>query len=100
MGDKIIIPVIDTLCSKGRHHKFIIICVGNTVTDFNNQARENTAGIHITSNKSLLFFNTVQDKFNFNSNLYRFNHYQYGAIKYSSISDYFIVLDKDKNVEF
>ena len=38
--------------------------------------------------------------FNINSNLYRFIHYQYGVIKYSNISEYYIVLDKENIVKF
>ena len=42
MEDNIIIPVIDTLYSKGRHHNINIICVGHAVTDLITKARENT----------------------------------------------------------
>ena len=65
--------VIDTLYFK-RRHNINIICVGQTVTDLNNKARENTPAVYITLNSSKLLFNRVQEKFNFNANLYRFNH--------------------------
>ena len=90
MGDNITIPIIDTLYSKGRHHKINTICVGHTITDLNTKARENTPAIYPTSNGSQLFFNRVQNKFNVNASLYRFCHYQYGVIIYSNISDYYL----------
>ena len=31
------------------------------------------------------------------SNLYRIKHYKNGIINYSTISDYYIVLEKDRN---
>ena len=32
------------------------------------------------------------------SNLYRFKHYKYGITNYSTIGDFYIVLDKDKHL--
>ena len=50
MGENIRLPAIDSLYSKGRHHIIKIICVGHTVTDLNNKARDNTPAIYITLN--------------------------------------------------
>ena len=91
---------IDSLYSKGRHHNINIICVGHTVTDLNSKARDNTPAIYITLNKSQQFFERVQEKFKIDSNLCRFKCYNYGLINYKTISDYYIVLDKDKNVVY
>ena len=96
MGENIRLPAIDSLYCKGRHHNINIICVCPTVTDLNNKARDNAPAIYITLNSSQQFFERVQEKFKFDSNLYRFKHYKYGIINYSAISDYYIVLDKDK----
>ena len=100
MGENIRLPAIDSLYSKGRHHNINIICVGHTVTDLNTKARDNTPAIYITLNSSQHFFERVQEKFKIDSNLYRFKHYNYGVINNNSISDYYIVLDKDKNVVY
>ena len=100
MGENIRLPAIDSLYSKGRHHNINIICVGHTVTDLNTKARDNTPAIYITLNSSQQFFERVQEKFKIDSNLYRFKHYNYGVINYNTISDYYIVLDKDKNVVY
>ena len=100
MGENIRLPAIDSLYSKGRHHNINIICVGHTVTDLNTKARDNTPAIYITLNSSPQFFERVQEKFKIDSNLYRFKHYNYGVINYNTISDYYIVLDKDKNVVY
>ena len=100
MGENIRLPAIDSLYSKGRHHNINIICVGHTVTDLNTKARENTPAIYITLNSSQQFFERLQEKFKIDSNLYRFKHYNYGVINYNTISDYYIVLDKDKNVVY
>ena len=67
LGDKLRILDIDTLNSKGRHQSIDKICVRHTVTDLNTKARENTPTVNITSNSSQLFFNRVQNKFNFNA---------------------------------
>ena len=99
MEDNIRIPVIDTLYSKGRHHNIIIICVGHAVIDLITKESENTPAIYITSNSSQVFFNRIQEKFNINANLYRCNQYQYEVMK-DFISDYYIELDKDKNVKY
>ena len=98
MGENISLPVIDSLYSKRRLHNINIICVGHTVTDLNTKARDNTPAIYITLNSSQQFFERVQEKFKIDSNLYRFKHYNYGVINYDTISDYYIVLHKDKNV--
>ena len=100
MGENITLPGIDSLYFKGRHHNINIICVGHTVTDLNTKARDNTPAIYITLNSSQQFFERVQGKFKIDSNLYRFNYYNYGVINYNTISDYYIVLDKDKNVVY
>ena len=100
MRENIRLPAIDSLYSKGRHHNINIICVGHTVTDLNTKARDNTPAIYITFNRSQQFFERVQEKFKIDSNLYRFKHYNYGVINYSTISDNYIVLYKDKNVVY
>ena len=100
MGENTRLPAIDSLYSKGRHHNINIICVGHTVTDLNTKARDNTPAIYITLNSSQQFFERVREKFKIDSNLYRFKHYKYGIISYNTISDYYIVLDKDKNVVY
>ena len=96
MGENIRLPSIDSLYSKGRHHNINIKCVGHTVTDLNTKATDNTPAIYITLNSSKQFFE--RDKID--SNLYRFKHYNDGVINYNIISDYYIVLDKDKNVVY
>ena len=100
MGENIRLPAINSLYSKGRHHNINIICRGHTVIDLNTKARDNTPAIYITLNSSQQFFERVQEKFNIDSNLYRFKHYIHGVINYNTISDYYIVLDKDKNVVY
>ena len=100
MGENIRLPAIDSLYSKGRHHNINIICVGHTVTDLNTKARDYTPAIYITLNGSQQSFERVQQKFKIDSNLYRFKHYNYGVINYNTISDYYIVLDKNKNVVY
>ena len=100
MGENIRLPAIDSLYSKGRHHNINIICVGHNVTDLNTKAREYPSYIYITLNSSQQFFERVQEKFKIDSNLYRFKHYNDGVINYNTISDYYIVLDKDKNVVY
>ena len=52
LGENIRLQAIDSLYSKDRHHFFNIICVGQTVTDFNTKSRENTPALHITLNSS------------------------------------------------
>ena len=50
MGENIRLPAIVlpvSLYSKGRHQNINIICVGHTVTDLNNKARDNTPAIYI-----------------------------------------------------
>ena len=76
MGENIRLPTIDSLYSKGRHHNINIICVGHTVTDLNNKARDNTPAIYITLNSSQQFFERVQENFKIDSILYRFKHYK------------------------
>ena len=100
MGENIRLPAIDSLYSKGRHRNINITCVGHTVTDLNTKARDNTPAIYITLINSQQFFERVQEKFKIDSNLYRFKHYKYGIINYNTITDYSIVLDKDKNVVY
>ena len=102
MGDNIRLPAIDSLYSKGRHRNINIICVGHTVTDLYTKARDNTPAIYIfiNINSSQQFFERVQEKLKIDSNLYRFKLYKYGKINYNNVSDYYIVLDKDKNVVY
>ena len=100
MGENIRLPAIDSLYSKSRHHNFNIICVGHTVTNLNTKARDNTPAIYITLNSSQQFFERVQEKFKIDSNLYRFKHCNYGVINFNTINDYYIVIDKDKNVVY
>ena len=100
MGENIRLPAIDSLYSKERRHNLKIICVGHTVTDLNTKARDNTPAIYNTLNSSQQFFERVQEKFKIDSNLYRFKHYNYGVKNYNTISDFYIVLDKDKNVVY
>ena len=102
MGENIRLPAIDSLYSKGRHHNINRICVGHTVADLNTKARDNTPAIYIyiVLSSSQQFFERVQEKFKIDSNLYRCKHYNYGVINHISISDYYIVLDKDKNVVY
>ena len=97
MGENIRLPAIDSLYSEGRHQIIDIICVANNVTDFI-EARENTPAVYINLNSSQQFFERVQGKFD--SNLYRFKHYKYGIVNCSTIGDYYIVLDKVKNVVY
>ena len=100
MGETIRLPAIESLYSKGRHRNINIICVGHTVTDLYTKAGDNTPALYIfiTRNSSHQFFERVQEKLKIDSNLYRFKDYKYGIINYNNISDYYIVLDKDKNV--
>ena len=100
MVEIIRLPAIDSLYSKGRHHNINIIYLGHTVTEFNTKSRDNTPAIYITLNSSQQFFERVQEKFKIDSNLYRFKHYKYGIINFNTISDYYIVLDKDKHVVY
>ena len=90
MGENIRLPPIDSLYSKGRHHNINIICVGHTVTDLNTKARDNTPAIYIILNNSQQFFERVQEKFEIDSNLYRFKPYNYGVINYDTIILYLI----------
>ena len=87
MGENIKLPAIDSLYSKGRHHNINITCVGHTVTDLNTKATDNTPAIYSTLNSSQQFYETVQEKFKIDSNLYRFKHYNNGVINYNTISD-------------
>ena len=91
MGENIRLPAIDSLYSKGRHHNINIICVTHTVTDFITKARENTPAVFITLNSSQQFIERVKENFKIDSNLYRFKHYKYGILKYSTIGHYYIV---------
>ena len=100
MGENIRLPAIVSLYSKGKHNNINIICVGHTVTDLNTKARDNIPALYISLNSSKQFFERVQEKFKIDSNLYRFKHYNYGGKNYNTISDYYIVLDKDKNVVY
>ena len=100
MGENIRLPAIDSLYSKCKHHNINIICVGHTVRDLNTKARDNTPAIYITLNSLQQLFERVQEKFKIGSYLYRFKHYNYGVINYNTISDYYIVLDKDKKVVY
>ena len=100
MGENIRLPAIDSLYSKGRHYNINIVCVGHTVTDLSTKTTDNTPAIYITLNSSQQFFERVQEKIKIDSNLYRYKHYNYGVINYNTISDYYIVLDKDKNVVY
>ena len=70
------------------------------LTDLYSKARDNNPTIYITLNSSQQFFERVQEKFKIDSNLYRCKHYKYGIINYNTISDYYIVLDKNKNVVY
>ena len=98
MEENIRLPATDSLYSKGRNHNINIISVDHTLTDLNTKALDNAPAIYITLNSSQQCFERVQEKFKIDSNLYRFKHYKYGIINYNTISDYYNVLDKDKNV--
>ena len=45
-----------------------------------------------------MFIEGVEEKLNIDSNLYRFEHYENGVLKYNMIDNYYIVLDKNKTV--
>ena len=98
MGENIRLPAIDSLYSKGRHHNTNIIYVGHTVTYLNTKARDNTPSIYITLNSSQQFFERVQEKFKIDSNLYRLKHHRYGVINYNTTNDFYVVLDKNRNI--
>ena len=100
MEDNIGMPVVDNFCSSGRHNNIKIESVGHTVTDLNVTARENSPSTIITLKSSHLVFERVQEKFKIDCNLHRFKHYKYGIVNYNIVHDYYIVLDKDKNVVY
>ena len=64
------------------------------------KASDNTLSIYITLNSSQQFFERVQEKLKIDSNLYRFKHYRYGVVNYNTTNDFYVVLDKNRNIVY
>ena len=80
MGEKVRLPIKDSLYSKGRRHYIDIICVGVTVTDLLYKAREKTPIIYITVNSCQPFFEGLQENLKYIAlNIYSLNIY---SLKY------------------
>ena len=96
--DKLSTTEIVSLYAKDRHANIEIICTGHTVTDLKRKTIENAVLFlsHLIIHNVTLKENKKDLKMILP--FYRFKHYKYGIIEYDNANNYYVVLDKDRNV--